>query len=327
MSADPRNRPCILWVLARPDDAGLPFLSDLPSGVTCIVGAEPDAFAGQPPADAILVCSMGRDSLRGALARAPGVRWVHSRSAGVEGLMYPELAESGLVVTNGRGVFSTALAEFVMAAIFHFAKDVPRLVRNQALRRWEKYTPLLVQGQVLGIVGYGDIGRTTAALARAVGMQVQAVRRSASAGAPDPLLARVFPPDRLVDLLSSSDVVVVATPLTPETRGLIGAREIGAMKPSSVLVNVGRGAVVDERALVRALKSGAIRGAALDVYETEPLPPDSALWSLGNVLLSPHSADQTPGWMAVAMTAFRANLERFVAGETVHNVVDPRRGY
>jgi phosphoglycerate dehydrogenase-like enzyme len=318
-------RQCTIWVLARANDPGLASLRDLPEGVTCIVGDSPDAFAGRPPADAILVCSLPR-ALRGTLERAPGVRWVHSRSAGVETLVYPELEEAGIVLTNSRGVYSASLAEFVMAAVFHFAKDLRRLIRNQAARRWEQYVPAMVKGQAMGIVGYGDVGRAVAGKARAMGMRIAALRRNAAA-APDPVLDATFPAPRLLDLMAWSDVVVVATPLTPETRGLIGVEEIRAMQPSGILINVGRGPVVQEQALVEALLAGAIGGAALDVFETEPLPADSPLWSLENVLLSPHCADQVQGWLEPAMECFRANLERFVAGKPLQNVVDPRRGY
>lgn len=317
-----------VWVLARADDAGLPFLGDPPAGVTYVVRDDPDAFAGQDPADAILVCSpAARDALRRLLVQAPNVRWIHSKWAGVDSLVYPELADHGLVVTNSRGVFSPALAEFVMAAILYFARDFRRLIRNQAARRWEQFPPAFVQGQVLGIVGYGDIGQESARKASALGMRIRAVRRGLDTRPPDPLLEMAFPPDRLGELMATSDVVLVATPLTSETRGLIGAPEIGAMKATGILVNVGRGPVVDEAALAAALGKRAIGGAALDVFETEPLPADSPLWALDNVLLSPHCADHTPGWMEQAMDCFRSNLDRFLRGEPLANVVDPRRGY
>ncbi len=315
---------CTLWVLAHPDDPGLGALQDLPPGVTFVVGADAAAFAGHAPADAVLVCAGGRERLRATLALAPQARWVHFRSAGVDGSVYPELADRPLVVTNARGVFSAALAEFVMAAVFHFAKDLRRLMRNQDRRLWEAGTPLLVRGQTMGIVGYGDIGRATATAARAQGMRVVALRRS---GGSDPSVDQMFASPGLHDLLAVADFVVVATPLTDETRGLIDAKAIAAMKRTAVLVNVGRGPVVQEHALVAALQAGAIGGAALDVFETEPLPPESALWSLDNVLLSPHSADHTPGWLENAMTCFLAHLRRFLAGEPLAGPVDPRRGY
>lgn len=315
---------CSVWVLARPDDTGLDSLRDLPPGIDLAIGEDAGAFAQRRPADVVLVCAGGRERLRTTLALAPEARWVHFRSAGVDGSIYPELAERPIVVTNARGVFSRSLAEFVMAAVLHFAKDLRRLTRNQDRRVWEAHTPLLVSGQTMGIVGYGDIGRATAEIARALGMRVVALRRS---GAADPSVDEMFPASRLHDLMAASDAVVVTTPLTEETRGLIDAAALAAMKPTAILVNVGRGPVVQEAALVSALQRRAIRGAALDVFETEPLPPESPLWGLDDLLLSPHSADHTPGWLQNAMACFLANLRRFLAGEPLANVVDPRKGY
>ena len=318
---------CTLWVLARARDAGLKKLERVPPGVRLVVGDTPEAFDGQPPADAIFVCSMGRELLRSVLPKAPTARWVHSRSAGIEGIVFPGLAESGVTVTNGRGVFSPSLAEWVIGAILYFAKDFRRLVESQRAGKWDPFPPEMVQGRWMGMVGYGDIGRAVATRARSLGMRVRALRRSAGAPAGDPVPDEVLPPDRLCDLMATSDDVVVATPLTAETRGLIGEREIRAMKPTGVLINVGRGAVVQERPLVDALRARAIRGAALDVFETEPLPAGHPFYALDNVLLSPHSADQVPGWLDDAMEAFLQNLDRFLAGRPLQNVVDPRSGY
>jgi phosphoglycerate dehydrogenase-like enzyme len=320
------SRSCTVWVLARPDDPGLASLREMPGHVTCVVGEHPAEFEGHAPADAILVCANGRERLRETLALAPGVRWVHLRSAGIEGSSYPALADGGVVLTNGRGVFGQSLAEFALAAVFHFAKRLRHLSRQQDERRWEPYEPTMVSGRTMGIVGYGDIGRATAEKARALGMRVVALRRSAQTD-PDPLVEMILPPDGLHALLAQSDFVVVATPLTDETRGLIDAAALAAMKPTAVLVNVGRGPVVDEQALVAALQGGTIAGAALDVFETEPLPAASPLWRLDNVLLSPHSADHVAGWLEDAMACFLQNLRRFTAGEPLANVVDPRRGY
>jgi phosphoglycerate dehydrogenase-like enzyme len=318
--------PVTLWVVAHPGDPSLSRLGEAPAGVACVVGAEAADFDGRAPADAILVCASGRDRLRDTVARAPGVRWIHFRSAGLDGSVYPELADRDAVVTNARGVFSEALAEFALAAVFHFAKKLRLLMRQQDQRRWEAYVPTLVSGRTMGIVGYGDIGRATARRAHALGLRIVALRRTAT-GATDQWVSTMHPPDRLHALLAESDFVVVATPLTAETRGLVDAAALRAMKPTAVLVNVGRGPVVREHALVEALQRGAIGGAALDVFETEPLPADSPLWTLDDVLLSPHSADHTPGWLDDAMTCFLANLRLFVANEPLANVVDPRRGY
>jgi len=318
---------CTLWVLARARDEGLKRLERVPAGVRVVIGDTPEAFDGQPPADAIFVCSMGRELLRAVLPKAPTARWVHSRSVGVENILFPELAESGVTLTNGRGVFSPSLAEWVIAAVLFFAKDLRRLVKSQEAGKWDPFPPGMVEGRWMGIVGYGDIGRAVAARARSLGMRVRALRRNAGAPAGDPVPDEMLPPERLTDLMALSDDVVVATPLTPETRGLIGEREIRAMKPTGVIINVGRGAVVQERPLIDALRARAIRGAALDVFETEPLPAGHPFYTLDNLLLSPHSADQVPGWLDEAMSGFLENLDRFLAGEPLQNVVDPRQGY
>jgi phosphoglycerate dehydrogenase-like enzyme len=318
---------CTLWVLARARDEGLKQLERVPAGVRVVVGDTVEAFDGQPPADAIFVCSMGRELLRAVLPKAPTARWVHSRSVGVENILFPGLAESGVTLTNGRGVFSPSLAEWVIAAVLFFAKDLRRLVKSQEAGKWDPFPPEMVQVRWVGIVGYGDIGRAVAARARGLGMRVRALRRNVTAPPGDPAPDEMLPPARLTDLMALSDDVVVTTPLTPDTRGLIGEREIRAMKPAGVLINVGRGAVVQERPLVDALRSRAIRGAALDVFETEPLPAGHPFFTLDNLLLSPHSADQVPGWLDGAMDGFLDNLTRFLAGQPLQNVVDPRRGY
>jgi phosphoglycerate dehydrogenase-like enzyme len=318
---------CTLWVLARARDPGLKSLERLPAGVQAVVGDTPEAFDGQPSADAILVCSMGRELLRAVLPKAPRARWVHSRSVGVENIVFPGLAESGVTLTNGRGVFSLSLAEWVIGAVLFFAKDYRRLVKSQGAGKWDPFPPEMVQGRSMGIVGYGDIGRAVTTHARALGMRVRALRRNVSAPAGPPEPDEMLPPERLTDLMALSDDVVVATPLTPETRGLIGEREIGAMKPTGVLINVGRGPVVQETPLLDALRRRAIKGAALDVFETEPLPAGHPFYTLDNLLLSPHSADQVPGWLDEAMRGFLDNLGRFLEGRPLENVVDPRRGY
>jgi phosphoglycerate dehydrogenase-like enzyme len=294
--------------------------------VRSIVRATPEEFAGEPPADVFFCAKTDGGSDAKLLALSPGVRWIHSRWAGIDGLASPELRASGVPVSNGRGAFARALAEWTLAGLLHFAKDLPRLERQRAERLWQPYAPGQLHGQCLGIVGFGGIGRATARLARAFGMRVLALRRRPGAG-PEALADAVYGPERLADLFAECDAVQLALPLTPATRRLIGARELRAMKNDAVLVNVGRGAVVDEAALVEALRAGRPRAAALDVFETEPLPRDSPLWSLPNVLISPHAADQVPGWLYEATLVFRQNLDRFLAGEPIENRADLELGY
>jgi len=316
-----------VWVLADPSDPGLPVLRPAPRDVRFVVGAEAGDFEGAPPPRVVLDCGAGPRRLAAVLERAVGFEWFHSRSAGLDTVLVPEVAASPAVVTNGRGAFSLSLAEFVVAALLFFTKDLRGLVERQEAASWEPFDMQLLHGRTLGIVGYGDIGRATAQRVRALGMRVLALRRRPALSEGDPLVDEVLPVEKLHELMGRSDDVLVAAPLTPQTRGLVDARALAAMKRGAVLVNVGRGPVVDEPALVEALTTGRIRGAALDVFAEEPLPPDHPFWRLPNVLLSPHCADHVPGWIEDAMRLFLENLERFRGGQPLRNVVDKARGY
>lgn len=313
--------------MSRPQDEGLEGLARVPGDVRMTRGQRPADFLGRTPPDAILVCSSRRALLEPVWPLAQNARWVHSRWAGIEGLLFPALVESEAVLTNGRGSFADSLGEFVIAAVLFFAKDLGRMRRSQAQGRWDPFDPEWVRGKTLGIIGYGEIGRAAARLARAFGMKVIGVRRRPEQSAGDALVDEVLPFERRTELLARSDYVLVATPLTAETRAIVGEREIAAMKPTAVLMNVGRGPCIDETALVRALESGRIRGAALDVFDQEPLPAGHPFYGLDNVLLSPHCADHVPGWMDDAMSLFLENLDRFRRNAPLLNVVDKRAGY
>jgi phosphoglycerate dehydrogenase-like enzyme len=230
-------------------------------------------------------------------------------------------------LTNGRGVFKDALAEFAITSILFFAKDLRRLVHSQEAGHWDQFDVEWVRGKVLGIVGYGEIGRESARLGRALGMTTVATRKRTALSQDDPELERTYPLEQLREMLSVSDYVVVATPLTPETRGMIGQAELSAMKNSAVLINIGRGPVIVESALIAALEQKRIKGAALDVFDEEPLPAGHPFYRLSNLLLSPHSADHTVGWAELAMNVFVENFVRFHNGEPLLNVVDKRAGY
>ena len=320
-------RSVVVWVLARPDDLGLHILDPPPEGVRFVVGAEPEAFDGAPAPDAVLDCWSGRRRIRGLLERAPNLRWFHSRAAGLDTVLVPELVSSPAILTNGRGAFSASLAEFVVASLLYFLKDFRRLVKSQEAGAWDPFDMEMLHGRTLGIVGYGDIGRAAAERVRSLGMRILALRRRTGRSAGDSLVDEAIPPERLNDLMARADDILVALPLTKDTRGLVDRTAIEAMKPGGVLVNVGRGAVVDETALAAALKEGRIRGAALDVFETEPLPEGHSFWDMPNVLLSPHCADNVPGWVEDSMRVFLKNLDRFRRGETLLTVVDKTRGY
>jgi phosphoglycerate dehydrogenase-like enzyme len=319
----------VLVLSADLADCDLKLLAQLPPETNIAVGNSVEAFE-RLAADATVIFSwsLAGQLLRDVFAMCPKVRWVHSRSAGLDGVLFPELAVSPVPLTNGRGVFSQSLGEFALGAILYFAKDFRRMNRNQEAGRWEPFDIVEIVGQTVGILGYGDIGRAVATRVRAMGMRVLAIkRRGPSPGVADPLVHQVFPAAGRIEMLAQSDYVVVAAPLTDETRGMIGERELQSMKRDAVVINLGRGPVIDEAALVRALTEKRIKGAALDVFDTEPLPAGHIFYGLENVLLSPHCADHTPDWMEQGMRFFLAQFERFSQGEPLENVVEKGQAY
>jgi phosphoglycerate dehydrogenase-like enzyme len=320
--------PTTLLVLADPAEPQLKMLDRFRAGMQIVTGQHAEDFARSAPvADAILVWSASRGLVQQVWAMAPRVRWIHSRAAGLDTLLFPALVDSPVPLTNSSGVYSRSLGEFVAAAVLFFAKDFHRMKRNQAAGRWEQFDVEEAHGKTMGIVGYGDIGRASARLAKALGMRVIALRRRPEHSRGDELVDEALGSDRLLELMGRSDYVVVAAPLTPGTRGLVGAAAIAAMKPTGVLINVGRGAVVDEAALIGALHNREIRGAALDVFDQEPLPAGHPFYAMENLLLSPHCADHTPTWIDDAMHFFVRNLEHFERGEPLENVVEKTLGY
>jgi phosphoglycerate dehydrogenase-like enzyme len=319
--------PITLLVISSPNYPFLRFLDRLPQPVTVLTGKDLDFLKQHAPeADVILNGFHDGSALRAILPLAQRAKWIHALSAGVEKVLSPELIDSPIPLTNGRGVFGPALAEFSVAAMLFFAKDLRRLIRQQEAARWEQFDVAFLRHQVLGVVGYGGIGRETARLAHALGMRVIAVRKRMPAS-DDPILERSYTREQLHEVLTISDYVLAAAPLTPETEGMLGDAEFGAMKSSAVFINVGRGAVVAESALIGALNQARIRGAALDVFEQEPLPSDHPFWRMENVLLSPHCADHTTGWMELAVNQFIENFERFRNGQPLEFMVDKQAGY
>ena len=314
-------------VIENPASAHLEPLWRQPGSVRFIVSDQLEELeAAAPQADVVMVAG-DPELLRAVFRKATRLRWLHSFSAGVESYLLPELVASPVVMTNARGVFKESLAEFVIASALYFAKDLRRMLRNQEAGIWERYDVEEIGGKVMGIVGYGATGRACAQLARPFGMTLLGLRRRPQLSEGDPLLDRIFGPDRLLELLALADYVVLSAPATPATRKLIGDTEIDAMKREAVLINVGRGWLVDEAALVRTLEAGRIRGVALDVFETEPLPAGHPFYRLKNLLLSPHIADHTPDWQDLSLLFFLDNLDRFLRGQPLENVVDKRAGY
>jgi phosphoglycerate dehydrogenase-like enzyme len=257
------------------------------------------------------------------------VRWVHSLSAGIEKLLTPEIASSPVPMTNARGVFKRPLAEFAVLGMLYFYKEIRRLIESQRAHRWDDFLVDTLKDKIMGIVGYGEIGRECALMASPLGVKVYALRRKTELSSSDPIVEKVFAPGELHAMLRECDVVVAAAPMTPETRHMLGAPEFAIMKPSAILINIGRGAVIDEAALIQVLRERRLRGAALDVFEQEPLPAEHPFWNMENVLVSPHNTDRTrnPDWLDLAMQCFIENFRRYIAGQPLLNVVDKRAGY
>jgi phosphoglycerate dehydrogenase-like enzyme len=310
-------------VLASGDDPQFAMLKELPHTVcgdvaTCAQAAKDAAV--------ILQWSGTRELLRALFGMCKKVRWIHSKAAGLDNLLFPELVESEVLLTNGRGVFSASLGEFVLAAILYFAKDLRRMIRNQIAAVWEPFDVEEISGQTVGILGYGDIGRAVASRVHAMGMRVHATKRHIP-GSADPLVERFYKPEERREMMARCDYIVATAPLTTETRHMISDVEFAVMKSTAVVINVGRGPVIDEAALLRALTTKRIKGAGLDVFEHEPLPPGNLLYKLENVLLSPHCADHTADWQDQAMRFFLTQYPCFEPGEPLNNFFNPRLGY
>jgi phosphoglycerate dehydrogenase-like enzyme len=319
----------VLVSQAEPAEVQLAMLTKALANAKIVFGNSAEVFEQEAVHATVLFNWSGPLGLfKKVFAMCPNLRWVHSRSVGLERTLFPEIVQSAVPLTNGAGVFSASLGEFALGAILYFAKDFRRMVRNQMAGAWEAFDVEWASGKTVGIVGYGDIGRAIAERVRAMGMNVLAVRRHAlPSKTTDPLVAGTYAPERRLEMISHCDYVVAAAPLTSETRGMIGKAEFAAMKPTAVVINVGRGPVINEEAMIGALSSGRIRGAALDVFDHEPLPAGHPFYKLENVLLSPHCADHTPDWLDNAMKFFIEQYERFRKGEPLFNVVDKKLGY
>lgn len=276
--------------------------------------------------------------------QAPNLRWVQAHFAGVDHLHDKAIWQSDILITSASGVHTTNIGQYVLAQMLAWANRVPRWLQYQhkaewPTARWEKFVPQELRGSTLGIVGYGSIGREIGRLAKAFGMKVLATKRDARhledrdfnlprVGDPRGELAdRIYPPEATRSMVAECDFVVIAAPLTPKTHHLFDEEMLRALKPSCFLINIGRGPIIKEEDLVRALKKGWIAGAGLDVFETEPLPAKSPLWQMENVILSPHVSGFTPYYDERVTDLFADNLRRYLAGEPLLNVVNRERGY
>ena len=266
------------------------------------------------------------------LAWAKRLKWIHSTAAAVAQLMYPELRRSGVVVTNASGVHSIPMAEHILGAIIALARRFPDCFRFQQQHRWAQQElwsapvkPREIKGQVLLLVGFGAIGRQVAKSVRPLGMRIWGVTRSGRGDAN--LAEKIFPAEKLLEVLPESDFVVLAAPETTETRQMFGAREFAAMKPTAYFLNVARGALLDESAFAEALVNHRIAGAAIDVASEEPLPPESPLWKIENLLITPHVSATTEHLWERQADLLLENLDRWFGGRELRNRVDLDRGY
>lgn len=282
-----------------------------------------------PEADVAFTPFIDRD----VFPLATRLRWVQSPAVGVGSLLFPELLASDVVMTSARGIRARSIAEHVLGVTIALARRFPAAMRAQLAHRWAQeelegadVDVRTLRGQRMGIVGLGAIGLELVKIAAPFGFQISAIRRRADEP-PPPGVDAVWPPERLLDLLAQSDVVVLAAPHTPETKHLIGRRELAAIRPGALLVNIARGKLVDDEAVIEALANGRLGGAALDVFTQEPLPSSSPYWDLPNVIITPHTSGAMRDYWTPLLALFAENLRRFEKGEPLLNVVDKSAGY
>ena len=260
---------------------------------------------------------------------APLLRWVQSPSVGVgQWVKRTGFSDVDIPLTTASGIHATPLAEFSMMAMLWFVKDAPRMVAEQRRRHWERYAGTTLKGKIVAVIGLGSIGQEVARLAKCFGMRVIGTKRTIEGVDPASLNAELlYPRQELDSMLSQADFVIVCVPHTAETEGLIGERELAAMKPGAVLINIARGVIVDEEALISALESGHLSGVALDVQTREPLPLESPLWGMPQVLLSPHSGSNVDSENHELVELFCNNLRRYLNGMPLLNVLDKQKLY
>lgn len=261
------------------------------------------------------------------IARAPKLRWVQVISAGVDRWIGTDVWQSRVILTGVSGIHATPIGEFVMMLMLMFAKNALLSFNMMRSRSWRRYQSGTLRNKTVGIVGLGHIGSEVARLSKTFGMKTIATRRSSKKPSTAKNVDLLLPPNRLKQMLAVSDYVVVCVPLTPETRHIIGESELDAMQPSAVLINVGRGHLIDEKALIRTLEKKQIAGAGLDVTYTEPLPKKSPLWGLDNIILSPHISGDMEDYILRATDVFCENLRRYLDDKKLLNIVDRKKYY
>lgn len=315
--------PLVVGLVLGPDEPVPAAMDALDDQVRLEVvrGADPQELLRRcSDAEVLFVWEFRRNWLAEALPGMSHLRWIQTASAGVDAVVSPRLADSGVILTNTRGVLDATIAEWVLGVMLVFVKDLHGTLALQRTRTWQHRESERLAGKRVLVVGAGSVGRAIARLARAAGMEVDGIASEARPGDAD--FGRVDGTEALLDRLPLADFVVVSAPLTAGTRGLIGAEALASMGPGCRLVNVGRGPVVDEEALLAALESGHLAGAALDVFVQEPLPRDHRFWDMDNVIVSPHQSGDFQGWRESFGQFFLDNLARYRRGEELVNVVD-----
>lgn len=319
------NRPKIV-ALSAPGEG-------LPAGLEVLRNEAEITFANDseslknaiPGAEVLCVTDFRTQALTDAWAYADSLRWIHATSAGVDAILTPEVRDSNIDVTNARGIFDAGIAEYVLGQIISFCKDFTGNQRLQQAHQWQHRETEPVAGRRVLVVGVGSIGRRIAGLCQAIGMEVDGIGRRARPG--DTAFGGIYAQADLLSVLPDYDFVVIAAPLTPDTQGLFGEVEFKAMHASARLINIGRGPIVQTDALLAALDNGQIDGAALDVFEQEPLPTDHPLWDQPNVRISAHMAGDFIGWERALIEQFVNNFRRWAGGETLNNIVDKTHGF
>lgn len=306
-------------VLVAPDEGELPGLQTLSESTRVrTLSSEQELTAALPDADVLVVTDFRTGLLERCWPDQHNIQWVHATSAGVDALRFPALWGSDIPVTNARGLFDRAIAEYVLGSILLFAKDFAGNLHYQQQHQWRHRDTERIDGRQVLVVGAGSIGGEVSQLLRATGMQVTGLARSSR---DDPRFDRVLVNDRLLELLPEADFVVITAPLTEDTRGLFDRHTFAAMKPTARLINVGRGPIVVTDDLIEALNSSTIAGAALDVFEEEPLPSEHPLWDMPNVMISAHMAGDFIGWRQALGEQFAGNFRRWQAGDPLLNKV------
>lgn len=316
----------VLTILTAPDKKRPAHFDRLAGEASEVRWVEAGGLAAAlPGTEVLLMWDFFSPALKDAFAAADRLQWIHAASAGVDSLMFDQLRDSAVTLTNARGIFDQPIAEFVLALMLHFAKDFPTSLTHQRQRIWQHRESRDLAGSHALIVGTGSIGRAIAAALRSLGVHVTGAGSRARSGDPD--FGEIIASADLSEHVTDVDWLINIAPLTEQTTGLIDAAVFEALPESAHLINVGRGCSVVTGDLIAALESGQIAGAGLDVVDPEPLPEDSPLWQMGHVVITPHMSGDSVGWSDRLAEQFMANWDRYRAGEQLFNIIDKAKGY